>query len=89
MTSDKDRQQQLVNDYRSVLGTPAGRRLLTHIMHNLAGTHRSVFSTNSMSMAHSEGKRSVGQTVENEIEAALPGAYASLLAEIVTEATNG
>lgn len=89
MPSDVEKQIQLRTDYQTVLGTDQGKRVLTHIMHDLAGTHRPVFSTNALAMAHAEGKRSLGQTIENEIEATAPGAYALLLAWIVKEATNG
>jgi len=86
---DKLRARQMTNDWAAVVATTAGRRVLMNICLDMAGTHRSVFSTNALSMAHAEGRRSLGQSIENTIEAAVPGAYATLLAERSKEADNG
>lgn len=85
---DKQLVAQLRNDWRSLLAQPYGRRIVRHILLDLAGTHRGVFSTNALSMANAEGRRSLGQSIENEIEVAVPGAYASLLAEMSKEVSN-
>jgi hypothetical protein len=90
MASDQEINQQKlrVNDWKTLLELPSGRRILTHILLDLAGTHRGVFSTNALSMAHAEGRRSLGQSIENEIEAARPGAYAGLLSDLSKETIN-
>jgi hypothetical protein len=81
--------QQRKNDWASLMATPFGRRIIRHILFDLAGTHRGVFSTNALSMANAEGRRSLGQSIETEIDIAVPGAYASLLVEMSKEVSNG
>lgn len=89
MTDERALSKQLASDYKTLLELPSGRRILRHILFELVDLRGPVFSNNSLVMAHAEGRRSLGRSVSYEIDASVPGAYASLMSEIAKEASNG
>lgn len=85
---EKLQAEQLKADLQWMLNQPQGRRLLRHWLLGVGGIHRSVFSTNALVMATSEGKRSMALDIEVELTNAFPEGYALLLSEHFKEMTN-
>ncbi len=64
----------IVNDYRQVMSTPAGRRVLWAIMVT-AKTFGTSFDDNPYRTAYNEGKRAVGQEIYADIMAYCPDMF--------------
>ena len=82
-----------LKDLREVMSTHGGRRFIWNQVLGYAGIHRSSFSTNALSMAHSEGQRSSGLKVLADILEADTNAYLLMQSEALSsankEAANG
>ena len=67
-----------------VMDTPEGREAMEIIL-DATGVLRPSFSTNALSMAHNEGRRSVGLSLMQLIE---PGSYQKMLRESYERRSN-
>lgn len=76
MTKNKKNvtRERIVNDYRQVMSTPAGRRVLWAIMVS-AKTFGTSFDENPYKTAYNEGKRAVGQEIYADIMAYCPDMF--------------
>lgn len=73
-------QRILLDDVARLMSRKEGRRFVRHLL-GAAGTYQSCFSTNALQMAHSEGKREVGQYLLVLIQQACPERYLEMLSE--------
>lgn len=81
-------EKQLIEDYRSVLGTPQGRRLMTHILKK-QDVWASTFTGNSNGM-RLEGRREMSSELWKEIAKADIEAFILMIREsLQQEADHG
>lgn len=80
--------EQLKADLAKVISSPEGKRVFRHILLTMAGIHRTTFSTNAMSMASLEGRRSMGLDLEAALINASARDYAQMLTAHITEEAN-
>ena len=80
--------QQRKADWVWLMNQPQGRRLLSHLLFNVTGLHRTSFSTNALSMAESEGKRAIGLAVELELVGASIEGFQQVLIDHFKENRN-
>ena len=67
--------------WREVLASDSGRKVLRVILFKIAEIDAPVPVADALAMAHTNGRRSVGQVVRAQIEAADPMGFAGLLAD--------
>ena len=79
--SNNDKRVELLNDFRSVLKTECGRRVITALLVESNLLQRSYVAHNQFDTAFNEGLRSLGVRLKEYIEAAEPGEFARLLLE--------
>lgn len=73
-------QRVLLDDVSRLMSRKEGRRFVRHLL-GAAGTYQSCFSTNALQMAHSEGKREIGQYLLVLLQQACPERYLEMLSE--------
>lgn len=81
---EEHRREQELNDLRTVLGVPAGRRLLWRILlecHILGPSWR---PESGRHMAFIEGERNIGLWLARELEQTAPEAFAKLMLDAKT-----
>jgi len=84
---DKRNAQQILNDYRTVLGTPEGRRLIYHILAK-CGLYHVMFSGNSRHFFN-DGMRQIGVWLLAEINEADEEVYIKMQSEALERRRNG
>lgn len=77
-------EEQMRQDWRSVLACPGARRVWGRIIHSTA-FGRSHCPGDALATAFNEGSRAVGLEIMSQIEMAKPGETAVLLAETLQE----
>lgn len=77
MTEEQQKEKQLGNDYRAVMNTPEGQRLLRHIVGH-CGIYNQSFTGNSETFFR-EGKRNIGLKILKEVEVYVPDKMGDLL----------
>ena len=73
-------------DLRKVMATGEGRRVLYSILAS-AGVYARAFTGEALTTAHNEGRREVGISLLERIEAQAPGSYLGMLREAIDEQT--
>lgn len=75
-------------DLRAVLAMPEGRRWLWRVLEQTAAFRASYDPDSPIRMAFAEGRRSTGLWLLAELQAAAPGEFAQLIAEVQTARLN-
>jgi len=75
-------------DLRTVLSMPEGRRWLWRVLEQTAAFRASYDPDSPIRMAFAEGRRSTGLWLLAELQAAAPGEFAALIAEVQTAKLN-
>lgn len=73
--------KQVTRDLQQALGDPASRRVLMRIIDSAGVFQRSFAGNDALTTAHREGRRSVGLDLVEQIEAVVPGSFATLQQE--------
>ena len=80
----KQRRDREIDDIKSILRLPGGRRFILRVFVE-TGTMNASFTLNSMTTAFNEGKRDIGIWLLKEIDQAEPMAYSQMLREYFSE----
>lgn len=72
--------QKYLEDWRIVLGTPSGRRIVWDLL-GAMGFQRDLFSSDALMMAMNCGQHRLSLSLAKDIEEAVPGVYARMTNE--------
>ena len=78
------RRDREIEDLRSLIKKPEGRRVIWKILET-CGVFKASFSLNSMQTAFNEGKRDIGLWLLKDVDMAEPMAYSQMLREYYSE----
>lgn len=79
--AEEDAARQRDEDLRNVMGTAAGRRFVWRLIDEHAGTFGGSFSSDALTTAFNEGRRSVGRELMTEAQRLATSAYMDMLRE--------
>lgn len=83
---EQDQAHRAREDLRKVLALPEGRRFVWSILSS-TGVYGRAFTGEALTTAHNEGRREIGITLLEKIEADAPGSYLAMLREALDEQT--
>jgi hypothetical protein len=77
---EKSQRDRELDDVRTVLANPVGRRFLWRYL-SLCGVFTESFSVNEMMTAYNEGRRNIGLKLLADIHESQPDAYLTMMQE--------
>lgn len=84
---DKYKDKQKIEDARSVMSTPNGRRFVMSVMH-YSGVNRLSFTGNSETYFN-EGARNIGLWIQSMLQTEMPDLYLQMIKENIKGEENG
>jgi hypothetical protein len=84
---DRLEQETAAADVKWLMSSKRGRRIVWRLMAD-AGVFRSVFNTNSMAMAFSEGNRNTGLRMFNSVMELCPEMFSVMTKEMQNDSTD-
>lgn len=79
--------QKYLDDWRIVLGTPSGRRIVWDLLGGM-GFQRDLFNSDPLIMASNCGQHKLALALAKDIEEAMPGVYARMTNEFRSMQAN-